>query len=76
MGLIDEIKNLKITIETPIIHSTLPELGYDDEFIKTQFLCDEITDEEELKELIKEDILEFIYDFIEPQIHIDGHISI
>lgn len=68
---LDEIKNLKITIKIPEINATLEELGYDDEYIQTQFLG-----EDNLKEAIKEDIIEYIYEFIEPEIIINGHISI
>lgn len=70
---LDEIKNLKVTIKVPEINATLEELGYDDEYIQTQFLCD---DEDVIKERIKEDIIEYLYDFIEPKIIINGHISI
>lgn len=68
---LDEIKNLKITIKIPEINATLEELGYDDEYIQTQFLG-----EDNLKEAIKEDIIAYIYEFIEPEIIINGHISI
>ena len=70
---LDEIKNLKVTIEIPEICATLEELGYDDEYIQTQFLYD---NEDDIKERIKEDIIEYLYDFIEPEIIINGHISI
>ena len=73
---LDGIKNLKITIKIPEINATLEELGYDDEYINTQFLCDEYSDENELKEIIKDDIIECIYEFINPEIIINGHISI
>ena len=73
---LDEIKNLKVTIKIPEINATLEELGYDDEYINTQFLCDEYSDENELKEIIKDDIIECIYEFINPEIIINGHISI
>ena len=73
---LDEIKNLKVTIKIPEINATLEELGYDDGYINTQFLCDEYSDENELKEIIKDDIIEYIYEFIEPEIIINGHISI
>lgn len=70
---LDEIKNLKITIKIPEINATLEELGYDDEYIQTQFLYD---NEDDIKERIKEDIIEYLYEFIEPEIIINGHISI
>lgn len=73
---LDEIKNLKVTIKIPEINATLEELGYDDGYINTQFLCDEYSDENELKEIIKDDIIEYIYEFINPEIIINGHISI
>lgn len=73
---LDEIKNLKVTIKIPEINATLEELGYDSGYIQTQFLCDEYSDEDDLKEVIKEDIIEYIYEFIEPEIIINGHISI
>ena len=70
---LDEIKNLKITIKIPEINATLEELGYDDEYIQTQFLYD---NEDDLKEEIKTDIIDYLYEFIEPEIIINGHISI
>lgn len=70
---LDEIKNLKITIKIPEINATLEELGYDDEYIQTQFLYD---NEDDLKEEIKADIIDYLYEFIEPEIIINGHISI
>ena len=73
---LDEIKNLKVTIKIPEINATLEELGYDDGYINTQFLCDEYSNENELKEIIKDDIIEYIYEFINPEIIINGHISI
>jgi hypothetical protein len=73
---LNEIKNLKITIKIPEINSTLEELGYDSEYIQTQFLCDEYTDEDDIKEAIKTDIINYLYEFIEPEIIINGHISI
>lgn len=73
---LDEIKNLKITIKIPEINATLEELGYDDEFIDTQFLYDEYSNEDDLKEKIKTDIIDYLYEFIEPEIIINGHISI
>lgn len=73
---LDEIKNLKVTIKIPEINATLEELGYDDGYINTQFLCDEYFDENELKEIIKDDIIEYIYEFINPEIIVNGHISI
>ena len=76
MGLANEIKNLKVTIKIPEIYATLEELGYDNEYIQTQFLCDEYSDEDDIKERIKEDIIEYLCDFIEPTIIINGHISI
>ena len=70
---LDGIKNLKITIKIPEINATLEELGYDDEYIQTQFLYD---NEDDLKEEIKTDIIDYLYEFIEPEIIINGHISI
>ena len=70
---LEDIKNLKITIKVPeITNKTLEELGYDDEYINTQFLCE---DEDDLKQAIIEDITEYLYDFITPDIIINGHIS-
>ena len=73
---LDEIKNLKITIKIPEINATLEKLGYDDWYIQTQFLCDEYSNEDDLKEEIKTDIIDYLYEFIEPEIIINGHISI
>ena len=70
---LDKIKNLKVNIYCPEIYTTLEELGYDDEYIQTQFLCD---DEDDIKERIRQDIIEYLYEFIEPNVIIDGHISI
>ena len=73
MGLANEIKNLKVTIKIPEIYATLEELGYDNEYIQTQFLCD---DEDDIKERIRQDVIEYLYEFVEPNVIIDGHISI
>lgn len=73
---LDEIKNLKVTIKIPEINATLEELGYDDGYIQTHFLCDEYFSEDDLKEEIKLDIIDYLYEFINPEVIINGHISI